>query len=139
MLYMSFHVKLFISVSAYFSKIKRRVLDEQAKRCKKIFGRASPSPKPIVLVEITRQRQYIGADKQGGLNLQDEYSNIWGLQVIQMRQYIDGVIAERNIFTPLCIFFQLQQGETKIDFLLKILLVQIANKLRSPQCRSEVQ
>jgi hypothetical protein len=27
-----------------------------------IFGRASPSPKPIVLAEITCQCQYIGTD-----------------------------------------------------------------------------
>ncbi len=55
--------KIPISVSACCSLINRRCLDEQEKCCK-FCWRTSPSPKPIVLAEITCLRQYIsGIDK----------------------------------------------------------------------------
>ncbi len=71
-----------------------------------IFCRISPSPKPVVLAEITPLRQYIGGtivyflNRQGGSNLQDECSNnrdfadFWG---VHLALPIGGVIDERNI------------------------------------------
>ncbi len=60
-----------------------------------------------------------------------------------MRQYIDAVIAVRNIFTPLCLFIQTSTNNLAVaggngnGFFTQKLHVQIANKLRSPKCRTK--
>ncbi len=85
-----------------------------------IFSRASPSPKPIVLAEITRLCQYIGAtivyfsNRQGGSICRMNIQILWIFwevhmmsliqKVNQMRLHIGGVTAERNILSPLCLF-----------------------------------
>jgi hypothetical protein len=111
------------------------------------FGRASPSPKQIVLVEIICQRQFIGADVF--MSLQDEFFEHLGFRwhrlfkkVNEMRQYIGAVIALRNIFTPLCLFIQTSPNNLAVAsgngnrFFTQKLHVQVANKLRSPQYRT---
>jgi hypothetical protein len=62
-----------------------------------------------------------------------------------MRQYIGAVRAENNILSPLCLFVEtmpIKKAGASGDgnrFFTQKLYVQIANKLRSPQCRTEVQ
>ncbi len=121
-----------------------------------IFGRPSPSPEPIVLAEIKCQRQYIGADAfiswigEADQICRMNFSNIWGLHgIAYLKSQLDApiywaVITVRNIFTRLCIFVQTSPNNLAVAsrngnrFFTQKPHVQIANKLRSPQCRIEV-
>jgi hypothetical protein len=68
-----------------------------------VFGRTSPSPKLIVLAEITCKRQYIGAEViiswigEADQNCRVNFSNIWGLHGIAvLKSQLDAPIYWRS-------------------------------------------